>query len=43
MDDDHMPTMAEIAGWSAALEIDPWGLLTRLLGLDVGQDLNAVE
>lgn len=28
-------TMVEVARWSTALACDPWGLLSRLLDLDV--------
>lgn len=41
--DDCSPTMVEVARWSAALDVDAWGLLARLLGIDAGQDRHVVE
>ena len=42
--EDAALSLTELARWSCALGVDAWGLLTRLLDINVGgQDLHGVE
>jgi hypothetical protein len=40
---DHMPSMAEVARWATAIDVDAGELLARLLGVDSGKNLHVIE